>query len=72
MHFRIIMQMLAMMHVIIRDDLVDHAWVGEHALGFDERFIRMWEYYLAISEAGFDTGRCQDYQIVLQKGRAIA
>ena len=40
------------------------------ALGFDERFIRMWEYYLAISEAGFDTGVCQDYQIVLEKGRA--
>ena len=26
------------------------------ALGFDERFIRMWDYYLAISEAGFATG----------------
>jgi cyclopropane-fatty-acyl-phospholipid synthase len=40
------------------------------AMGFDDRFIRMWEYYLAISEAGFDTGVCQDYQIVLEKGRA--
>jgi cyclopropane-fatty-acyl-phospholipid synthase len=40
------------------------------ALGFDERFIRMWDYYLAISEAGFDTGVCQDYQILLEKGRA--
>ena len=34
------------------------------ALGFDERFIRMWEYYLAISEAGFATGMTQDLQIV--------
>ncbi|HJW20908.1 MAG TPA: cyclopropane-fatty-acyl-phospholipid synthase family protein [Candidatus Limnocylindrales bacterium] len=42
------------------------------AMGFDERFIRMWEYYLAISEAGFDTGVCQDYQIVFEKGRAYA
>jgi cyclopropane-fatty-acyl-phospholipid synthase len=42
------------------------------AMGFDERFIRMWEYYLAISEAGFDTGVCQDLQIVLEKGRALA
>jgi len=42
------------------------------AMGFDDRFIRMWEYYLAISEAGFATGRCQDYQIVLEKGRALA
>ena len=41
------------------------------AMGFEDRFIRMWEYYLAISEAGFDTGVCQDYQIVLEKGRAI-
>ena len=41
------------------------------AMGFDDRFIRMWEYYLAISEAGFDTGVCQDLQIVLEKGRAL-
>ena len=41
------------------------------AMGFDDRFIRMWEYYLAISEAGFDTGVCQDLQIVLEKGRAM-
>ena len=37
--------------------------------GFDERFIRMWEYYLAYCEAGFATGLVQDHQIVLQKGR---
>ena len=37
--------------------------------GFDERFIRMWEYYLAISEAGFSTGVTQDLQVVLQKRR---
>jgi cyclopropane-fatty-acyl-phospholipid synthase len=41
------------------------------AMGFDERFIRMWEYYLTISEAGFDTGVCQDFQIVFEKGRAL-
>ena len=39
------------------------------ALGFDERFIRMWEYYLALSEAGFATGLSQDLQIVLEKTR---
>jgi cyclopropane-fatty-acyl-phospholipid synthase len=39
------------------------------ALGFDERFIRMWEYYLALSEAGFATGISQDLQIVLEKRR---
>ena len=41
------------------------------ALGFDERFVRMWDFYLAISEAGFATGLTQDLQIVLQKGRGL-
>lgn len=41
-------------------------------LGFDQRFIRMWEYYLALSEAGFTTGLCQDLQIVFQRGRGVA
>jgi cyclopropane-fatty-acyl-phospholipid synthase len=40
-------------------------------LGFDDRFVRMWDYYLAISEAGFATGLTQDLQIVLEKGRGI-
>jgi len=41
------------------------------AMGFDERFIRMWDYYLAISEAGFATGISQDLQLVLEKGRGL-
>ena len=41
------------------------------ALGFDERFIRMWEYYLALSEAGFASGLTQDLQIVMEKGRGL-
>ena len=28
--------MLAIMHVLIRDDLIDRPWVAEHTLGFDE------------------------------------
>jgi cyclopropane-fatty-acyl-phospholipid synthase len=40
-------------------------------LGFDERFIRTWEYYLAISEAGFRTGLTQDLQVVFEKRRGI-
>ena len=39
------------------------------ALGFDERFIRMWEYYLALSEAGFASGLSQDLQIAMEKSR---
>ena len=41
------------------------------AQGFDERFIRMWEYYLALSEAGFAAGLTQDHQIVLEKARGL-
>jgi cyclopropane-fatty-acyl-phospholipid synthase len=41
------------------------------SLGFDERFIRMWEYYLAISEAGFATGLTQVFQLVLEKKRGL-
>lgn len=37
------------------------------AMGFDDRFIRTWEYYLAISEAGFATGVTQDLQVTLEK-----
>ena len=32
----------------------------------------MWEYYLALSEAGFATGISQDLQIVLEKRRGLA
>ncbi len=41
------------------------------ALGFDERFIRTWEYYLALSEAGFATGLAQDHQLVLERARGL-
>jgi cyclopropane-fatty-acyl-phospholipid synthase len=41
------------------------------AQGFDLRFIRMWEYYLAVCEAGFATGIIQDHQIVMEKARGI-
>jgi cyclopropane-fatty-acyl-phospholipid synthase len=39
------------------------------ALGFDEHFIRMWEFYLAQSEAGFSTGAFGDLQITFEKRR---
>jgi len=34
----------------------DDAWPRLHPLGFDERFRRKWEYYLAYCEAGFRAG----------------
>jgi len=42
------------------------------AQGFDDRFIRMWEYYLALSEAGFAMGLSQDLQIIFEKRRGVA
>ena len=54
-----------------RTRFLDHA-DAVRAMGFDERFIRMWEYYLALSEAGFATGISQDLQIVLEKRRGLA
>ena len=36
-------------------------------LGFDEQFMRMWEYYLAYCEAGFATGRLGNVQVVLER-----
>ncbi len=74
-------------HLLIRGvtDIAEHyvrtlrAWrtrfldqVGAvRALGFDERFVRMWEYYLALSEAGFATGVSQDLQVVFEKRRGL-
>jgi len=37
------------------------------ALGFDDRFIRMWDYYLAACEAYFATRRVGDLQLVLTR-----
>jgi cyclopropane-fatty-acyl-phospholipid synthase len=34
-------------------------------LGFDSRFIRMWDYYLACCEAAFAVGYLGDLQLVL-------
>ena len=41
-------------------------------MGFDDRFVRMWDYYLALSEAGFAAGISQDLQIVFEKRRGLA
>ncbi len=42
------------------------ARAGEvRALGFDERFLRVWELYLAYSEAGFRSGHLDVHQLAL-------
>ena len=36
-------------------------------LGFDERFLQLWRFYLSYSEAGFRSGRCDVMQIELTR-----
>jgi cyclopropane-fatty-acyl-phospholipid synthase len=38
-----------------------------HALGFDDRFIRIWDFYLASCEALFRTRAIRDMQLVLAR-----
>jgi cyclopropane-fatty-acyl-phospholipid synthase len=38
-----------------------------HALGFDDRFVRMWEFYLAYCEAAFLARYVNDLQLVLTR-----
>ncbi|AHE97576.1 SAM-dependent methyltransferase [Thioalkalivibrio paradoxus] len=52
-----------------------HRWFEEvrrssdviRALGYDDRFLRMWRYYLAYCETGFRTGRVDLMQTILQR-----
>jgi cyclopropane-fatty-acyl-phospholipid synthase len=37
-----------------------------HALGFDERFVRMWRYYLSYCRAGFESGNIDVMQVRLE------
>jgi cyclopropane-fatty-acyl-phospholipid synthase len=41
-------------------------------LGFDTRFMRIWEFYLAYCEAAFETGNTSVMQFTLEAGREIA
>ncbi len=43
------------------------AWPSLRPHGYDQRFSRMWNFYLAFSEGGFRERRIRDLQIVLAK-----
>jgi cyclopropane-fatty-acyl-phospholipid synthase len=45
------------------------AWPTLKPLGFDERFRRLWEYYLAYCEAGFLSGNIDVRQVVFAKAK---
>lgn len=42
-------------------------WPAIAGLGFDDTFRRMWEFYLAYSEAGFRAGYLDDVQLLLTR-----
>jgi len=43
----------------------NRAWPSIAGLGFDERFKRMWNYYLSYCEAGFDAKQIDVTQMLL-------
>jgi cyclopropane-fatty-acyl-phospholipid synthase len=45
------------------------AWPNLSPLGFDDRFRRLWEYYLSYCEAGFLSGNIDVRQVVFAKQR---
>jgi len=45
----------------------DKAWTGIRPLGFDERFRKLWKFYLSYCEAGFRTQRTNVAQLSLTK-----
>ena len=46
-------------------DRFQHAWRDITPLGFDERFRRLWHFYLSYCRAGFITGRTDVVQLTL-------
>jgi cyclopropane-fatty-acyl-phospholipid synthase len=51
------------------DEAVQARRAAIASLGFDERFLRMWRYYLAYCQAGFRTGRVDLVQTVFERPR---
>ena len=43
------------------------AWPQIEPLGFDERFFRMWRYYLFYCEAGFEMGHIDVHQFAMER-----
>ncbi|MFT4098189.1 MAG: cyclopropane-fatty-acyl-phospholipid synthase family protein [Rhodoblastus sp.] len=51
-------------------DAFESGWPQIASLGFDERFRRVWRYYLAYCEAGFDAGAIDVRHITFSKPEA--
>ena len=48
-------------------DTFNGEWERVSALGFDERFRRMWNFYLTSCAAAFQSGKCDVTQITITK-----
>ena len=48
-------------------EIFNHKWDQVAVLGFDDRFKRMWNFYLTSCAATFDSGNCDVTQITLTK-----
>ena len=48
-------------------EVFNNKWDNISALGFDDRFRRMWNFYLTSCAATFESGNCDVTQITLQK-----
>jgi cyclopropane-fatty-acyl-phospholipid synthase len=48
-------------------DVFQTNWSAIEQLGFDERFRRMWRYYLSYCEVGFDTGQIDVGQFLIER-----
>jgi hypothetical protein len=53
-------------------DRFQKAWPTLMPLGFDERFRRLWEYYLAYCEAGFLSRNIDVGQMIFAKAQRIS
>ena len=58
---------LSWITILKKRDNFRAAWPNLIPLGFDERFRRLWEYYLAYCEAGFLSGNIDVRQVVFAK-----
>ena len=48
-------------------EVFNNKWDNRSAMGFDDRFRRMWNFYLTSCAATFESGNCDVTQITLQK-----
>ena len=48
-------------------EVFNNKWDNINSLGFDDRFRRMWNFYLTSCAATFESGNCDVTQITLQK-----